>query len=251
MDTGRFRQEAPNALRRAIVHPRWFAETVRGRVRQAREPTGFTLAPYARHLCDAERAVTAALGVSAERYSAAIDASWWPEPARDHFGARPELATVMRAVVRLTHPTTAVETGVAQGVTTAVTLQAMADNGRGLLYSVDLPPLTADDGYVGSLVPARLRSRWILRTGPSRHELPGLLAELGSIDVFLHDADHTYAAQTEEYEQAWPRLRTGGVLVSDDVVSPAFMDFAARVRATPFVIGTSASGSGVGVMRKP
>jgi predicted O-methyltransferase YrrM len=211
----------------------------------------FTLARYAERLCDVESAVTGALGVSEAAYREAVQAPWWPDPPRDHYGARPELALLIRAVVRLTRPATAVETGVAQGLTTAVILQAMAENGGGRLYSVDVPPPVADDGYVGSLVPLRLRSRWTLRTGLSRDELAPLLAELGTIDLFLHDAEHRYESQMEEYEQAWPRLRAGGQLVTDDVDTPAFMDFAARVGGTPFLIGEVSSKSGVGLMRKP
>ena len=211
----------------------------------------FTLARYVEYLCDPESAVRGALCVSEPAYREAIRAPWWPDPPRDHYGARPELALVIRAVVRLTRPAIAVETGVAQGVTTAVILQAMAENGEGRLYSVDVPPPLAADGYVGSLVPDRLRSRWTLRTGLSRDELPPLLAALGTIDLFLHDAEHRYEAQTEEYEQAWPRLRSGGQLVTDDVDTPAFMDFAARVGGAPFLIGEASSKSGVGLMPKP
>jgi hypothetical protein len=220
-------------------------------MRRARRPEPFTLAPYADRLHDVGPAVIGALGVPAGAYADAVRAPWWPDPPRDHYGARPELAQVMRAVVRIVRPERAVETGVAQGVTTAVTLQAMAENGAGHLYSVDVPPPIADDGYVGSLVPERLRSRWTLRTGLSRDELPPLLAELGTIDLFLHDAEHRYESQMEEYDEAWPRLRAGGVLVTDDVDTPAFMDFAARVGGTPFLIGTASSKSGVGLMRKP
>jgi predicted O-methyltransferase YrrM len=211
----------------------------------------FTLARYAEYLCDPESAVRGALGVSEAAYRAAIDASWWPDPPRDHYGARPELALVLRAVVRLARPATVVETGVAQGVTTAVILQGMAENGEGRLYSIDSPPPQAGDGYVGSLVPDRLRSRWTLRTGLSQHELAPLLAELETIDLFVHDAEHRYETQTEEYERAWPRLRADAQLVTDDVDTPAFMDFAARVGATPFLIGEASSKSGVGLMRKP
>jgi predicted O-methyltransferase YrrM len=211
----------------------------------------FTLARYAERLCDLESAVTRVLGVSETAYRQAVEARWWPDPPSDHYGARPELALLIRAVVRITRPATVVETGVAQGVTTAVILQAMAENGQGRLYSIDIPPPIADGDYVGSLVPDRLRSRWTLRTGRSRHELAPLLATLRTIDVFLHDAEHKYESQTDEYEQAWPRLRPGGQLVTDDVDTPAFMDFAARVGGTPFLIGTESSTSGVGVMRKP
>jgi predicted O-methyltransferase YrrM len=211
----------------------------------------FTLARYAERLCDLESAVTGALGVSDAAYVEAIRAPWWPDPPRDHYGARPELALLIRAVVRLTRPAIVVETGVAQGLTTAVILQAMAENGGGRLYSVDVPPPIADEGYVGSLVPDRLRVRWTLRTGLSRVRLPPLLAELGTIDLFLHDAEHKYDSQIEEYEQAWPRLRAGGYLVTDDVDTPAFMDFAARVGGAPFLIGEASSKSGVGLMPKP
>jgi predicted O-methyltransferase YrrM len=144
-----------------------------------------------------------------------------------------------------------VETGVAQGVTTAVILRAMAENREGTLYSIDVPPPHADDAYVGSLVPDALRSRWTLLTGLSQDELAPLLTELGTIDVFLHDAVHRYETQTEEYAQAWPRLRAGGLLMTDDVDTPAFMDFAARVGGVPFLIGVPSSKSGVGLMRKP
>jgi predicted O-methyltransferase YrrM len=211
----------------------------------------FRLARYAERLCDPESAIRGALHVSAAAYRGAIRAAWWPDPPRDHYGARPELALLLRAVIRLARPATVVETGVAQGVTTAVILQAMAENGEGSLYSIDVPPPHVDGTYVGSLVPDELRSRWTLRIGLSQQELAPLLAELETIDVFLHDAVHRYETQTEEYEQAWPRLRPGGQLVTDDVDTPAFMDFAARVGGTPFLIGAPSSKSGVGLMRKP
>jgi predicted O-methyltransferase YrrM len=216
-----------------------------------RSMENFTLERYVEYLCDPESAVTGALGVTASAYRDAVHAAWWPEPPRDHYGARPALALLLRAVIRLTRPATVVETGVAQGVTTAVILQAMAENGKGTLYSIDVPPPHVDEAYVGSLVPDMLRSRWTLRTGRSQDELAPLLAELATIDVFLHDAEHRYETQTEEYEQAWPRLRTGGLLVTDDVDTPAFMDFAARVGGAPFLVGVPTSKSGVGLMRKP
>ena len=236
----------------AGVEPARLGVHARRHIAARGRPEGsFTLAPYAHCLGDVERAVTCALGVSEHACTAALGARWWPDAPRDHYGARPDLARIVRAVVRLMRPAIVVETGVAQGVTTAVILQAMAENGQGHLFSVDCPPPIADDGYVGSLVPARLRSRWTLRTGPCCDELPPLLARLATIDLFLHDSDHTYGAQLAEYEHAWPRLRGGGLLVSDDVDHSAFMDFAAEVGAAPRLVGAPSSRSGIGVLRKP
>src|SRR5947209_6596757 len=53
-----------------------------------------------------------------------------------------------------------------------------------------------------------LRTRWDLHLGSSLELLPGLLGE-GSVDVFLHDSDHTFATMDAEIRLAWPALRPG------------------------------------------
>ena len=68
-----------------------------------------------------------------------------------------------------------VETGVGSGVTTSFILQALAANGEGHLWSIDLPPIGAEQ-FAGSFVPQALRSRWTLLRGRSRDLLPQLLA---------------------------------------------------------------------------
>jgi len=145
-----------------------------------------------------------------------------------------------------------VETGVARGFTTAVALRAMEDNGHGHLYSVDLPALQfRSDDVVGHAVPEALTHRWTLRVGPSRSVLPTLVREVSPIDIFLHDADHTYPSQLEEYETAWPQLRSGGVLLSDDVCNVAFIDFARSVGVRPILIATASEPNAVGAITKP
>lgn len=47
-------------------------------------------------------------------------------------------------IIRIRKPDIVVETGVAQGVSSTFILQALEDNGRGQLYSIDLPPAGAD-----------------------------------------------------------------------------------------------------------
>lgn len=129
------------------------------------------------------------------------------------------LARCCYLVCRLSKPAVVVETGVAYGVSSAFILAALAQNGHGVLHSVDLPPLRR--GYArsswGVAVPETLKPRWTLHHGASGRLLSGLLDELGTVDVFLHDSLHTRRNMGSEFEAAWPRLRTGGVLLADDV----------------------------------
>jgi methyltransferase family protein len=64
--------------------------------------------------------------------------------------------------------------------------------------------------------------------GRTQDELPPLLDRLGSIDSFMHDSEHSFECMWFEFNEAWPHVRDGGVLLSDDVNSTeAFPRFAA------------------------
>lgn len=138
---------------------------------------------------------------------------------------------IIHVCTRVLKPAIMVETGVASGSSTYYILQAMKSNGRGTLYSIDLPnvgkgALIPEGKEVGWLVPARLKCGWILILGRSQNELPPLVKKLKSIDVFLHNSEHTYKNMMLEYETVWPHLREGGLLLSDDVhKNRAFCDF--------------------------
>jgi predicted O-methyltransferase YrrM len=111
-----------------------------------------------------------------------------------------------------------VETGVCYGVTSAHLLRALKENQNGYLHSIDLPPLGKDaDQYVGRLIPAKLKDRWTLHRGCSGKLLKPLLQKHSSIDLFIHDSLHTHRNMTNEFALAWPALRGGGVLISDDI----------------------------------
>jgi predicted O-methyltransferase YrrM len=145
-------------------------------------------------------------------------------------GADFSLARLCYAICRMKKPAVILETGVAHGVSSAFLLQAMAVNGMGELWSVDLPPLAEmADSQAGILVPEDLRTRWHLVRGTSRRVLPGLVAQLPRLDMFLHDSLHTYRNMKLEFATVWPKLAHGGVLISDDVeMNRAFQDFAAE-----------------------
>lgn len=136
-------------------------------------------------------------------------------------------APAIYSLVRLLKPRVIVETGVADGVTSSYILRALEDNGEGRLYSIDLPSGLLPEGRSpGWIVDEALRKRWDLRVGDAAELLPPLLAELGEIDMFLHDSLHTYAHMTLEYRVAWPRLKPGGLFLSHDVGQNwAFFDF--------------------------
>ena len=78
----------------------------------------------------------------------------------------------------------------------------------------------------GWVIPDSLRHRHRLELGDSRELLPEILQSLQSVDIFLHDSLHTFDHMSFEYSTAWPHLRDGGLLLSDDILwNSAFHGF--------------------------
>jgi predicted O-methyltransferase YrrM len=159
-------------------------------------------------------------------------------------------------LVRELKPRVAVETGVCNGVSTAFLLLALKRNGAGELHSIDLPEVAGEayeagtfwDGKGGAvippgkepgwMVPSELRDRWRLLLGRSQDALPPLLERVGEIDFFMHDSEHSYECMSFEFREAWEALRTGGVLVADDVnVNAAWEEFTRDVAREPQSLG--------------
>ncbi len=149
-------------------------------------------------------------------------------------------------LIRVLRPAVMVETGVFDGINTAVMLLAMHDNRHGRLTSIDLPATgqihdstrgmpsgRLPPGCLpGWIIPDELRDRHELHLGDSREILPRVLEEKKVLDIFMHDSLHTDAHMTFEFEAAWPRIRDGGLLLSDDIVAwgarNSFMRFCRR-----------------------
>jgi predicted O-methyltransferase YrrM len=140
------------------------------------------------------------------------------DPFAPRWAADSLLARCCYLACRLLEPSVVIETGVAYGVSSAFILKALEENGSGVLHSVDLPPLRREaEEFWGIAVSDALKGRWIIHRGSSGRVLPELLEGAGAVDLFLHDSLHTYRNMRRELETAWPRLRTGGVILADDV----------------------------------
>jgi len=171
---------------------------------------------------------------------------------------------ILYALVRVLKPSVVVETGVAAGVSSSFILAALARNGRGELHSIDFPDY--EEAYfptlgknpiavlppgksTGFLIPKTLRTRWHLHVGNTRDLLQSVLDSLSSIDIFLHDSEHTHEMMMFEFETAWSRLKPGGVLLSDDVDwNDAFPDFCRRQYVKPVYFWTTGL---AGAMKRP
>jgi Methyltransferase domain len=130
-----------------------------------------------------------------------------------------------------TRPEVVVETGVAHGITTRIVLEALAQNNLGHLWSIDLPfpfdhRLHAETAVA---VTDACRPRWSYLEGSSRQRLPSLVAQVGHVEMFVHDSLHTAKNTMFEMEQVASVLPVGGVMLVDDIDShEGFKAFAAR-----------------------
>jgi len=141
-------------------------------------------------------------------------------------------------LTRALQPRVFVETGTMNGFGSAFTLLALHHNGAGTLHSVDIPPLDPRILAQGNsplpagkspgwAIPDYLRDRHVLHIGPAEELLPQLFQEVGPLDVFLHDSDHSYTHMMFELSLAWISVRPGGWVACDNVeANQSFYDFA-------------------------
>lgn len=227
------------AIARLLLRqPRWIQDRLVGRVerqlnpRVAQQPTYQVLDwdaaldaleadyPHTRQVL-VEPALTEIEG-HVDRVMRQLDEMPDQAPIEFSWNADPLFARACYVCCRLLKPDAVIETGVAYGVTSAFILQALRENGRGTLASVDLPPLDVDanvDRFVGIVVPDSLRRRWDLRLGASRRLLAEMVSNTVGLGMFVHDSAHTYRNMRREFQTALPHLQQGGMIVADDVQS--------------------------------
>jgi hypothetical protein len=129
--------------------------------------------------------------------------------ARPMFGRR----AGWYVVARLRKPETIVETGIHDGLGSALLLRALernaAEGSPGELISVDIEPAA------GWVVPDELKTSWSRRIAPSPGVLPGAIGDR-RVEMFIHDSDHTYECERAEMDIALARKGDGLALISDN-----------------------------------
>jgi len=126
------------------------------------------------------------------------------------------------ATVRALRPQLVVETGVHDGLGSALLLRALDRNGAGRLLGFDTDPSS------GWLVPEWLRDRYELVIGDSRETLDRTLAGC-RVGLFVHDSLHTYEHERFEFETAVAHADDGIALVSDNAhASSALANFSSE-----------------------
>jgi Methyltransferase domain len=142
-----------------------------------------------------------------------------------------ELCSAIWCTVLHQRPEVVIETGVAHGISSRVALEALCENDRGHLWSIDLPhPLNHKlHGQTGVAVTDPCRIRWTYLEGESRRILPPLAARVAHAELFIHDSLHTAKNTLFEMEQAASIMPPGGVMLVDDIRGhDGFATFARR-----------------------
>lgn len=175
------------------------------------------------------------------------------KPYPTNYSLDDQAGMFLYVLCKIVKPDKVVETGVAYGLSSVYILQALHENQKGKLYSIDyvFRPWQSKE-MIGKLIPEHLKNRWQLIFGTSSNNLKKLLTRLESTDIFIHDSLHTYANMKFEFETAWPFIRKGGFLLSDDVLSNnAFYHFSSSKNLKPiFLSQKGSSKSLMGILRK-
>ena len=143
-----------------------------------------------------------------------------------------ESGLFMYQLIRSRKPNLVLETGVANGLSTRIILEALDKNGKGSLVSTEV------NEDVGALVVSpSLKSRWQLCVGDPGDVLEKTLEKIGCIDVFLHDSDHNYANMKKELGLIKGKMAADGAILADDIdENGAFLEFALSLNKTPLII---------------
>jgi len=160
------------------------------------------------------------------------------KPYGTNWGLELDSSLFLYALCKIIKPEKVVETGVAYGLASSYILQALDENKKGTLYSIDFPfsPWQTKK-MIGSMTPDNLRSRRKFVYGPSSAVLKKLLNSIGPIDIFVHDSLHTYKNMNREFNTVWPFIKNSGFLISDDALhNNAFYELHSKYNLTPFLL---------------
>lgn len=139
-------------------------------------------------------------------------------------------------LVRRLKPKTIVQTGVCNGLSSAFMMLGLVKNGpEGRMHAIDLPPVfdprdaawtvkgKVYDFFIpegkssGWMVPDSYRDRFDVWSGNAKKLLPKMVDKVDPIDLFYHDSNHTYDHMTFEFHEVKRKLRSGGLVVADNI----------------------------------
>lgn len=134
--------------------------------------------------------------------------------------------------------TRVIETGVAFGWSSLAVLLSLRNRPAARLYSVDLPYFVRrNDPWMGCVVPVEFRKQWIFYRMADREGLPRAIRAAETADLVHYDSDKSLEGRRWAYPILWAALRSGGVLISDDVGdNHAFREFSTRCGITPHIV---------------
>ena len=157
------------------------------------------------------------------------------------------------AICKILKPDLVVETGVAYGISSAYILQALHENDKGTLYSIDnvFKPWESLE-MIGNAIPSKIQDRWKLIIGTRSEKFDDLFQSLEKVDIFLHDSLHTYKNMLLEFQTSWPFIKNSGFLLSDDIIgNNAFLEFYSANKGHPMLLENTENGKiAMGIIRK-
>lgn len=127
-------------------------------------------------------------------------------------------------ITRYTKPNCIVETGVAAGFSSSSFLSAIEKNGHGKLYSSDFPyfRLPNPEKYIGIVVDHSLKRNWHLFIEGDAKNLPKIVAETDTIEIFHYDSDKTYRGRKSALSIVKKAFAENTIVLIDDIQDNSF-----------------------------
>lgn len=110
------------------------------------------------------------------------------------------------AIVRAMKPALVVETGTEKGLGSLVIAAALLKNGHGRLITIDIEPMS------GLLITGEYEKV----TQRTLCDSLMAISQLDSIDLFIHDSDHSASHEASELSLVEQRLSANGIVLSDN-----------------------------------
>ncbi|MEM0128494.1 MAG: class I SAM-dependent methyltransferase [Thermoplasmatales archaeon] len=130
------------------------------------------------------------------------------------------------SLIAAKRPNVVIETGMGPGVSTTAILYAIGRDAK--VISIDPgEPYGKGDKEVGFVIPEDLKKNLKYVKGRTSEMLAGVLMQVGKVDVFFHDSDHSYGNVMFELETVLQYLNSQFLIIVDNYDwSDAPADFA-------------------------